>query len=253
MQDFKHVSTVTLENQPNFRDLGGLPAFGSARTRRGLLFRSGALHKLSDADIARLAGLGLRHIVDFRSERERSERPDKAIPTVERISHLPIVDAIHEQVLVHFDNNDSVSLNNILVRDYRRMINDHHLAFRDFFTLLTREPVLPMAFHCAMGKDRTGLASYLLLHALGVEEPVNRSEYIATNRYLEDYVRKLIAGLDAEGKPGHILKPLLQVRLEYLDAALDEITVRFGGLEAYLECQLKADVEMLRALYLEPS
>lgn len=243
---------IPLENQPNFRDLGGLPAGEGLVTRKGLLFRSGALHKLSEKDISILAGLGLRQVIDFRSEREYSERPDKEIPSVTLVTHLPIVDAIHDQVLAHFDNNDAHSLREILVSDYRRMINDHHPEFRRFFRLLVEDPVLPLDFHCAMGKDRTGLAAFFLLHVLGVDERVNRREYLATNEFLESYINKLVAQLTDEGKPGHILRPLLQVRLDYLDAALDEIGVKYGGLDRYIEKELEADKRALRALYLEP-
>ena len=51
----------------NFRDVGGLPA-GAARTRAGVLFRSGNLARLDDDGRAVLARLGIRRIVYASSE-----------------------------------------------------------------------------------------------------------------------------------------------------------------------------------------
>ena len=54
----------------NFRDLGGYPGHDGRHTRWGRLFRSDALHELTADDVARLRELGLRTVVDLRTERE---------------------------------------------------------------------------------------------------------------------------------------------------------------------------------------
>src|SRR6266446_3409663 len=67
---------IDLDGALNFRDLGGLPITDGARTRRGVMFRSDALHHLEPAGVDRLVGMGIRTIVDLRSsvEIERSGR-----------------------------------------------------------------------------------------------------------------------------------------------------------------------------------
>ncbi|MFZ4571260.1 MAG: tyrosine-protein phosphatase [Bacteroidales bacterium] len=44
---------------------------------------------------------------------------------------------------------------------------------------------------------------------------------------------------------------MMEVRPEYLEAALDEIEQSFGGMETYLRDVLKVDSELLKATYLE--
>jgi protein-tyrosine phosphatase len=240
-----------LETQPNFREIGGMRGFNGRTVKRNILFRSAALHKLSDDDISRLAALGIRHVVDFRAETERAPRPDRKIPTVEAETNLPIIDGIHDVVQQSFENADAEVLRNILGTEYRRMVVQNRDAFREFFRLLTDSPILPLVFHCAMGKDRTGLAGYFLLHLLGVPEEMNRKHYLESNIYLAEYIEELIVRFSEPGKDAQILRPLLQVSPEYLDAGLDEINRNYGSLDRYLREELNVNVERLREIYLD--
>jgi protein-tyrosine phosphatase len=240
-----------LKSQPNFRDVGGMEGVNGRKVKKEILFRSGALHKLTDDDILRLANLGIKQIVDFRSDREREPRPDKKIPTVEVETNLPIIDGIHEVVQESFENADAEVLKIILGKEYRRMVVENSDAFRRFFHILANTNALPLVFHCAMGKDRTGLAGYFLLHSLGVPEDQNRKHYLESNEYLSEYIDELIIRFTEPGKDGRILRPLLQVSNEYLDAGLDEINKNYGSLENYICSELEVDVERLRALYLD--
>ena len=63
----------------NFRDLGGYPAAGGARTRWGRVFRSDAL-LLEESDLETFAGLGVRAIYDLRSDAETRASPPTACP-----------------------------------------------------------------------------------------------------------------------------------------------------------------------------
>jgi len=59
--------TAAVPGALNFRDVGGLPAAGG-RTRSGVLYRSGDLSRLDDDGRAALEGLGVRHVIDLRSD-----------------------------------------------------------------------------------------------------------------------------------------------------------------------------------------
>ena len=48
--------------------------------------------------------------------------------------------------------------------------------------LLAGESVLPAVFHCAAGKDRTGILSALLLGVLGVDDAVIAADYGLTEQ-----------------------------------------------------------------------
>jgi protein-tyrosine phosphatase len=63
--------TITLDGCHNFRDLGGYPTADGGTVRWRRLFRSDALHGLSDQDVAQLRDeIGLTTIVDLRSTAE---------------------------------------------------------------------------------------------------------------------------------------------------------------------------------------
>ena len=64
---------VRLDGCFNFRDLGGYATRDGRRVRWRRLYRSDALHHLSDADLRHVRDeLGVRTIVDLRSSAERS-------------------------------------------------------------------------------------------------------------------------------------------------------------------------------------
>jgi protein-tyrosine phosphatase len=243
-----HSKGFILSTQPNFRDLGGIQTKQGTKIKPGLIFRSGDLSMLDDRDVALLEEMDLRTIVDFRSDREISKRPDRLIPTVVNRIHLPIEDAARELAMRLFDDRNAEGLKQLLVDDYRRMIREHTDAFRGLFSALQEEDHLPLVFHCAAGKDRTGMAAWFLLTALDVPEEIIREDYLATNIFSKSFADKIVAKIEAQGMHGEIMRPLLEVREEYIDAALEVIEKEFGGMERFLGEELRIDRSRLYIL-----
>ncbi|MEI6456345.1 MAG: tyrosine-protein phosphatase [bacterium] len=239
-----------LTAQPNFRDLGSIPTTNGHSIRRGILFRSGDLSTLTEEDIRAVESVGLTSIIDFRAQREIDKRPDKVISTVREIVFLPIHDAAREIAERYFDANNAQGLETILVGDYRRLITDHVDEYRKFFKILSLTENLPLVFHCAAGKDRTGLASALLLFSLGVGWSEIWKDYLDSNHYTTPMMLKIIRKLKDKGKNGAILRPILEVREAYLNAALDQIDKSFGSIDHFLQKVLRVDYELLRRRYL---
>jgi protein-tyrosine phosphatase len=100
-----------------------------------------------------------------------------------------------------------------------------------------------LLFHCSAGKDRTGLASALILHALGADRETVMEDYLASAEHLRKHYTPYL-----ETKP--YMVPYMTVREEYLLTALAEIE-KHGGLDRYISHELKADTEHLRDLYTE--
>src|ERR1700743_1004868 len=78
-----------LAGASNFRDLGGYPTGDGRVVRTGLVFRSGALHALTDADRDRLREFGVRVAVDLRPAEEQAAEPTSA-PFLQ-ILHVPLL------------------------------------------------------------------------------------------------------------------------------------------------------------------
>ncbi|MBE0646575.1 MAG: tyrosine-protein phosphatase [Bacteroidales bacterium] len=240
-----------LKNQPNFRDIGGIPTMDGRSIKSGLLYRSGDLSRLDKEDIVRIEEIGIRMIIDFRSDRERINYPTPPIATVQENRRITIVDSARDTAERMLKENDVAGLETILIKDYRRMVRDHQDDFREFFRILATTENVPLIYHCAAGKDRTGLASYLLLIALGVSVEEARKDYFLSNTHLKHVLEKIIVKIKDAGNPNaEIIRPLMEVRAEYLDAALEEIELQFHSVNSFLTDILYVDLPKLRNKYL---
>jgi len=94
----------------------------------------------------------------------------------------------------------------------------------------------PLLFHCAAGKDRTGVAAAILLSLLGVHEADIYEDYLATNaafdaiveRFLENPALAVVRDVDPD-----IWRPMLLADEAYLAAAFASIKTHAGGVESY--------------------
>lgn len=238
-----------LEKQPNFRDIGGIPTSDGRFVKTGLLFRSGDLFRLSETDVGIMEEIGIRMIIDFRSDREVVKFPNPPIGTVQEKKRIVIIDSAREIAERMMEEEDAEGMGTILVTDYRRLARDHVADFREFFHVLAATDRLPLVYHCAAGKDRTGLATYLLLLALGVSEKDARNDYLLSNTMLKTVVEKVILKINGSGRKGEIIRPLMEVREEYLDSALEEIRQRFGNMDEFLEHLAGEDLLQLKRKY----
>lgn len=240
-----------LENQPNFRSLEGIPAINGKKFRKNMVYRSGGLNKLSEKDVRKLEEIGLSLVIDFRSDREIVENPSVKIPTVKETLRVIIPDVARDHAMECFGRNDAQALEHILTKDYQHMIRHESDKFAVFFRVLESTADLPLVFHCAAGKDRTGLAAVLFLTALGVDYETVKADYFTSNIRLKKFADRLVKKMSEDGKPGEIIRPMMEVRTAYLESAMDEIRNSFGGLENYLEEVLQVDSELLKEKYLE--
>jgi protein-tyrosine phosphatase len=250
---------VPLEGGVNFRDLGGYPTVDGGRVRWGLAFRSGALHRLTAADVAILSRLGLRVVYDLRTDPECDLAPSVLLDGV-RFERLAIGgDAARTRELTApvLEGRPADIASDFLERLYPAMAEAAAPSFGRLLTRLAEPGGLPALFHCAAGKDRTGLSAVLLLSVLGVDEAAILDDYqlsaeLYTARQMDKVRLKLGAsGVDLEGyhnvygAPRHAMATLL--------ATLRE---RHGGVETFLEDEAGVDPQVfteLRARLVEPS
>ena len=76
----------------NFRGIGGLPTADGRTTTRGLLWRSGHLARATDADLARLVALGIRTVVDLRTDHDLAADGSDRVAVFRRV-----VDVVTDQ------------------------------------------------------------------------------------------------------------------------------------------------------------
>jgi protein-tyrosine phosphatase len=240
-----------LSGQHNFRDLGGIPAKDGRKIRSGLLYRSGDLHSITDEDVLTLERLGIAMIIDFRSPREIEKRPNRDIPGVRGIKYLPIYDAPRDLAAKYIEEGNEEGLKQLLTGEYERIILNYPAEYKQFLFEVAHNPNVPLVFQCSAGKDRTGLATIFLLTALGVGMEKILEDYYLTNIYAQAHAREIIGNLNHKGHNGELMRPMLEVRQEYLDAAFSVINERYGNLESFIYGKLAAEAELLRERFLE--
>ena len=99
---------------------------------------------------------------------------------------------------------------------------------------------LPVVIHCHAGKDRTGFICALILAALGVDRDPILADYLLTAQRI-DRMRLSLELVDTfsafVGVPltAEALQVALDVRPEFLDAAMQALDAGYGGVDGYLQ------------------
>jgi protein-tyrosine phosphatase len=246
MTDRHNPIHLSLEGGCNFRDLGGYKTSDGHCLRSGILFRSGVLSYLTDSDKTNIAALNIRTIVDLRKagerEREPTRWPDAATAILVPDSTVAPGETGNSQPDKHKQTAEDVKV--FMLNFYRAMEQTMvpHLRILLDAILARRTPLL---FHCASGKDRTGLAAALLLHAVGVPRSTILEDYSLTNTTvdLETFIRRFRQPrLNHFNKihPGLALAPdarapMLRADPVYLETALTRIEESAGSLDRFLE------------------
>ncbi|HZX54312.1 MAG TPA: tyrosine-protein phosphatase [Ilumatobacteraceae bacterium] len=223
---------VPLEAVHNFRDLGGYPTADGRTTRWRVLFRADGLYRLTPADVVALAPLGLHTVIDLRSDPELDERgrfPVDAHPVV--FHHLPVVDKTWSpEQRPNFDRDED-----FLIWAYGEMLEIGAPRFAKAFELLAEPDSLPAVFHCAAGKDRTGLLAALLLGSLGVSHDDIVDDYSLTAAGMDRFRAWAEHALPEWTARMATMPPAFTMALpEAMRHILDTLTAEHGSIRAYV-------------------
>ena len=237
----------------NLRDYGGYSSAHGGVLKRGLLFRSGHHAEANDDDLALVAGLNLAHVIDLRGDSERAKhtcrRPDGfsaevmffqgetagLAPHLEAAEGSVDAEGAHRaMVALYAALPDRVGVNAILTRYFAA------LALGKGSSLV----------HCAAGKDRTGIAVDLLHHILGVHPDDAMADYLLTNvsPRNEERIAHGRALMSSRYEDDATVRVLMGVNAEFLEAARQSVTERYGSNDTYLERVHGVDAAMRGAL-----
>ncbi len=230
---------IPLEGCLNFRDLGGYPAAEGRRVRWRVLFRSDALHHLTAGDVAHLREvIGLAHVVDLRS---RGELDAEGRGPLERealdFHHLPL-----------FEGGGS-GAPTPAISDLAGL----YFAMAEF----AREPIArvlqtlarasgPAVYHCAAGKDRTGVLSAVLLGLLGVRDEVIVADYAATGDSLDGIVERLLTSEGYRDLLAALPPDTMHAEPATMVSLLERIRERYGSMREYVRAIGVDDADVMR-------
>ena len=246
---------LAFEGIENVRDLGGLLRLDGAKTRGGLLLRAGRLNHATDADIRRLADMGLAAVIDFRDADEVRRAPDREVPgavyyNMAALPNLkdtfrPVDDPTYTAAEVHTDFRR--------VYRYLAQSNEAQEAYAAFFRILLASEGRPVLWHCTQGKDRTGVAALLLLTALGIDDAAICRDYMLTNEFTQATLDRFAAMEDPPFAPD-IAREIFLVFEDNLKLYRNCLELEYGSVMNYLELVLGVgpdEIETLERYYLE--
>lgn len=255
---YKHVTAL--------RDLGGSFNGGDLRVKKGLIYRSSYLGKMSlpesDEFVDRFK---VNTVIDLRTEDEVSLKDDIKSEKVNYV-HIPVL-RNEDNPAVTKETGNSILKNIVkkmggagiyLSSKYRMMVSDEYSLsnFRKIFDLLL-EGNPSYVYHCTQGKDRTGVCSALILMALGADKESIIKDY---KRYNKPYVFKnntirVVAWFRFfSAKMSFSLYQLLSARTRFINAMFDEIETKYQDTKNFLQTALGLSDEKilkLKELYLE--
>ena len=257
-QNLIHPSLMPLDGGINFRDLGGNSVADGRRIKRGLLFRSGSLERLTADDCRTLAGVPIRSVLDYRDSDEVQAKPD-VLWQGAGYYHVP-ANPLSNEVNANLEKLTSETLSGFdaqafMLELYRRL-PFNNAAYRQLAQLLVQPDDSAIVQHCAVGKDRTGVGSALVLFALGADEATVVEDYLLTETTLASFREHMLEQLSSRLNAPALAQfaHVLSAREEFLMTALSCIRQQYGSTDRWLEAEYglgQRQREALQAFYLE--
>ena len=260
----------------NLRDLGGYEVAGGMHVKTGMLIRSAHLADATDSDIARLESLPVTLVVDFRTEVDLKGKANRDVPGA-RYVNLPVdasgnaaANATEEEIKKVTGRKKFEVKKVIMFAAFNEKAKaiakgmyptllfapDCQSQFAKFLRLVVETGNGAILYHCTQGKDRTGIASALLLAALGASRETIVADFDATNSVYAKDVRKYsrrVRFLGGKEEELAVVKAFLGANTDNFISALNEVERQYGSLEAYLKGPIgltDEDFRILRNRYL---
>lgn len=222
------MNRIAVAGTYNLRDVGGCPTTSGGVIRTGRLLRSDALHALTTEGAATLAGLGVRTVVDLRSDGEVERAPNTIDGLGIREIRLPLFDVAEPAAQIDL----SAGLEGL----YRDLVSTAGATLvRVAREIATAEG--PVLVHCTAGKDRTGLAIALILDAVGANRDAVADDFAASEANLAgEWAELYIAHLIKEVSIGdaELVRFMTASPKELLVQVLDDLDHEYGDAGGYL-------------------
>ena len=251
---------LTFEGSNNTRDIGGYTTADGHTVRTGVLYRSAALNRATPAGFAYLKSLGIRTNVDFRSTDERTKAP-VVWPADMNVTVFAVDYTMDNSGMMALFTHGPVTAEQTagaMIQFYRQA----PFQFGPQYKTLVHEALAghtPIIYNCTAGKDRTGVATAVILTLLGVPRETVIQDYLLSNQYYTPDMPRAGEPQDPQMAffrtlSPDVVKALMGVDRRYLEAAFDAIESRPGGWDRYVHEDLAlsdADVAALKTRLLK--
>lgn len=235
---------IKLEGAINFRDLGGLPLKNNRVVKEGLIYRADKLSKLTAHDHRKLDSLNIVSVIDFRSNYEVAAEPDTLTANMQYF-HFPIGDEQmnQNQFMDTLKTMTADQVEEYMLGFYKKIPLEFSGRYKEFFQVVSNAEEAPLVYHCTAGKDRTGIASALLLYVLGADTAVIYKNYEMSNYFRKEENQKYEAYFKQAGLDPELSKIMMGVKKEYLKEIFSNVEKQYGSMDKYLEEALDVTAE----------
>jgi protein tyrosine/serine phosphatase len=219
---------LDLPNLFNLRDLGGYRTADGRTVAWRRLFRADGLQRLTGSDVQGLIDLGVRTVIDLR-------RPEEV--AVARFAAAGI-DYHHESLLPTLWEpaayDESAGAARFLADRYLEMTRERGAEIGRVLRVIADPAAAPVAFHCAAGKDRTGVVAAIILSLLGVPDAAVAEDYSLSEHAIPRWREwaavhrpALLDEIAALPEPWHAAPP------EAIHLLLADLRAEHGSVERY--------------------
>ena len=243
---------LPVQGAVNFRDIGGYETNDGKHVVWGKIFRSDAIDKLTDSDVALMDKKRIHTVVDLRGTAEAKAAPDRLVTNTD----YTLSPAGSDNLPSPQDMVKALKQKDFLVKFYAEGVNYYGDRYRPaFIKLLGAADGEAILYHCTGGRDRTGMQTALILHVLGVPYPTIEADYLASNVYLSRnkqmnaYTDAMVA---ATGMTKEQIEDQMKLKPELLQAFFDGIKSKYGTVEKFLEDEMAIgpkEIKILKAKY----
>jgi protein-tyrosine phosphatase len=221
----------------NFRDIGGYKTSDGKEVVWGKVYRSAAINKLTDADVQLMDKKGIHTVIDFRGKAEAAAAPDRLPQNTDYTLSPAGSDSLPNAANIAALLKQGGFLEKIYGTDGVKYFGDRYRPM--FVKLLTADKTEAVMYHCTGGRDRTGMATALLLYVLKVPQETIEADYVASNVYLQSSNRTMLAPLaKMSGLTDSEVEKELALRPELIRSFFNAIKSQYGSVESFFQLEM---------------
>jgi protein-tyrosine phosphatase len=229
---------MNIKSVMNFRDIGGIPTNGNGSIKKGIIFRSATVDRISREDANKFKELDIRTIIDLRAPQEVKKRR-RSVDHIFTLSlPLDFQKTTRERLKPYlYKKGTEKILADISNQLYLDILDTAAPVFRQIMELLVSDDGAPVLIHCQAGKDRTGILVALILLALGSDRQLIVDDFLKSNDALLPYFKKLllIRKIISFGFfPARRMLYVITAKQRNIDSVIDRVQNHYGGIEGYL-------------------
>ena len=226
----------SINSVANFRDV----AIGT-KMKKNVLFRCAKLSTLNKEDIITFETLNPYAVVDFRDPKEINKAPDNLSKgLIDKYISLPIsASTLGRMVAQKSVEGDTMkTYEKVMEESYKLYVNNHQHVWKEFLNILLNSNNKPVIFHCSAGKDRTGIASFIIQRILNNSMELIYKNYLLSNQLLTTQAATAEQTTSSSNDDLLVTETMLnvlsKVKKTYLLSAINEIENKYQTLENYI-------------------